>query len=83
MAAIPKMNWILLKFYLYVGGRLTNNTLREILSNLIPNFTYNTNERERELCENKLDVFGKEKVRIRFLRLDIIYRISLLIAIVQ
>lgn len=50
MAAIPKMNWILLKFYLYasMGGMLKNSTSREILSNMIPNFTYSTNERERE-----------------------------------
>ena len=48
MAAIPKMIWILLKFYLCMGGMLTNNTLREILSNMIPNFTYSTNEGQRE-----------------------------------
>ena len=31
-----------------MGGMLTNNTLREILSNMIPNFTYSTNEGQRE-----------------------------------
>jgi len=31
-----------------MGGMLTNNSLREILSNMIPNFTYSTNERKRE-----------------------------------
>jgi len=31
-----------------MGGMLTNNSSHEILSNMIPNFTYSTNERETE-----------------------------------
>jgi hypothetical protein len=66
---------------------LTNNTLREILSNVISDFTYSTNERgggdrERTVCKNSRCLW-EENIRIRVLRLDIIYMVSLLLAIVQ
>jgi hypothetical protein len=45
-----------------MGGMLTNNTLREILSNVIPNFTYSARERgDRErTVYKKVDVFGRK-----------------------
>jgi len=55
-----------------MGGMLTNNSLREILSNMIPNFTYNTKrdrERERE-TERDSRRLWEENIRIRVLRLD-------------
>lgn len=58
-----------------MGGMLTNNTLREILSNVIYDFTYSTNERESEregegdrqrtVCK-KVDVFGRKILELEF-----------------
>ena len=41
-----------------MGGMLINNTLCEIISNMIPNYTYSTNEKARTVCK-KVDVFGR------------------------
>jgi len=53
-----------------MGGMLTNNTLREILSNVISDFTYSTNERgggtERELYAKIVGVFGRKILELEF-----------------
>jgi hypothetical protein len=45
-----------------MGGMLTNNSLRAILSNMILNFTYSTNDTERE----KVVVFGRKILELEF-----------------